>query len=112
MESQIVLFDKARTKVGCIKLLSSTRELTFDWERKQPAELSDAVTSLLKTVAEEKSVKARREVSVTREDGNIVRVQKTESVPIDDPNFLVALTDRINRTSAFRTKIFAVFQRD
>lgn len=111
MSCQIVLFNKAREQVGFIRFDSETRAISLDWNQNYSQELSSAVTSLLKSVQEDKSVKARREVTVDNSENKTVRVQKIETVSVTDPNFLAALADKINRSEEFKSKLFAVVKK-
>ena len=111
MPVQISLFNKSRENLGIIRLDSSSKEITFDWNSNYSQEIADAVTSILKKVREEKSVKARHEVLIEDENGKTMRVQKVENVSMYTPDFFAALTDQLNRSADLRSKIFAVLQK-
>ena len=110
MAMHIVLFNKIREKLGVISFNKENKELAFDWNQNYPKELSDAVTAILKIVYNDKGVKVLHEVSVEKNTG-IVHMQKIENVLFDDPKFLAALTDKLNRSATLKTKIFAVLQK-
>lgn len=111
MSYEIVLFDRTRTQAGVIRFDSTTKGIVFDWDKKYPNELSDALTSLLQSIHEKKSLKARHEVIIESEEGKTVRVQKMETISIRDSSFIAALADEINRNSEFKSKIFAVVKK-
>lgn len=108
---EIVLFDRARAQVGVIRFDSTTKEIILDWDKGHPNELSDALTSLLKTIHEKKSLKARHEIIIEGEEGKVVRVQKMETISTGDASFIAALADRINRSAEFKSKLFAVVKK-
>lgn len=111
MSCQIVLFNKAREQVGFIRFDSETRAISLDWNQNYSQELSSAVTSLLKSIQENKSLKARREITIENAENKTIRVQKIENVSVTDPNFLAALADKINRSAEFKSKLFAVVKK-
>ena len=111
MSSQIILFNKTREQMGAILFNPETSALSLDWNKNYPQNLFDTLNSMLKKIQEEKSIKARHEVTVENEENKTVRVQKIENVSATDPNFLAALIDRINRTAEFKAKLFAVVKK-
>ena len=111
MSCQIVLFNKARKQVGLILFEPETRAISLDWKQNASQELSSAVTTLLKGIQEDKSIKARHEVTVKNAENKTIRVQKIETVFVTDPNFLAALADKINRSAEFKSKLFAVVKK-
>lgn len=110
MSAHIVLFNKTRKKLGIINFNEENKELSFDWDQKYPEEISDAVKTILQSAYNDKGVKVLREVVVEKEEG-IVHMQKIENVSFDDPQFLAALADNLNRSAALKTKVFAVLQK-
>lgn len=111
MSCQIMLFNKVHEQLGVIRFNSDMKEISFDWNQHYSQEVAEFITSLLKKAHEERKIKARHEVLIEDKQGKNIRIQKIENVSINDPDFFAALTDRINRDIAFRSKIFAVLQK-
>ncbi len=106
-EQKIILFNKARKEIGNIILNAETVDLTTNFNEEVNAEILSAVQNALK----DGGVKVLVASTVKTSDGKTARVQKPETVTLDNPKFMAALADKINRIINPKAPVFAVLQK-
>lgn len=111
MNSTILLFDRARAKVGEITIDSQRGQISMDWSQQAPVAIAQELTNLLREISTGKKLKARRNVRKTGLDGKTMLTETFEDVSADNPLYPAVLVDWINRSMKGEHRVFAVLNR-